>query len=106
MLGNWCKRFSGGADRLGSLPGGGRTCLVASGDGPVHLHSPPSEAGSRGVNCRAVDCEGLCGLEAFRDEGEWISVAKSFEMLRPYEQEASSMVDTLLDGLVELFDLL
>jgi hypothetical protein len=29
--------------------------------------------------------EGLGGLEAFRDEGEWISVTESFEMLRPYE---------------------
>jgi hypothetical protein len=48
--------------------------------------------------------EGLGGLEAFQDEGEWISVAESFDMLRPYEHEASSMVDTLLDGLVELFD--
>ncbi len=48
--------------------------------------------------------EGLGGLEAFRDECEWISVVESFEMLRPYEQEASSMVDTFLDGLVELFD--
>ncbi len=38
--------------------------------------------------------EGLGGLEAFRDEGEWISVAESFEMLHPYEQEAPSMVDT------------
>ncbi len=48
--------------------------------------------------------EGLGGLEAFRDEGEWILVAESFEMLHPHEQEASSMVDTLLDSLVELFD--
>jgi hypothetical protein len=48
--------------------------------------------------------EGLGGLEAFKDEGEWISVAESFELLRPYKQEASDMVDTLLDGLVELFD--
>ncbi len=48
--------------------------------------------------------EGLGGLEAFRDEGEWILVVESFEMLRPSEQEASSVVDTLLNGLVELFD--
>jgi hypothetical protein len=27
--------------------------------------------------------EGLGGLEAFRDEGEWISITESFEMLRP-----------------------
>jgi hypothetical protein len=48
--------------------------------------------------------EGLGGLEAFEDEGEWISVTESFELLRPYKQEASAMVDTLLDGLMELFD--
>jgi hypothetical protein len=49
--------------------------------------------------------EGLGGLEAFfKDEGEWISVVESFELLRPYEQEASAMVDTLLDSLVKLFD--
>jgi hypothetical protein len=47
--------------------------------------------------------EGLGGLEAFKDEGEWISFVKSFELLRPYEQEASAMVDTLLDSLVKLF---
>ncbi len=27
--------------------------------------------------------EGLGGLEAFKDEGEWISIAESFELLRP-----------------------
>jgi hypothetical protein len=48
--------------------------------------------------------EGLGGTEAFRDEGKWISIAESFKMLRPYEPEVSSMVDTLLNGLVELFD--
>jgi hypothetical protein len=47
--------------------------------------------------------EGLGGLEAFKDS-EWISVVKSFELLSPYEQEASAMVDTLLDSLVKLFD--
>jgi hypothetical protein len=48
--------------------------------------------------------EGLGSLEAFKDEGEWISVIESFELLRLYEQEASAVVDTLLDSLVKLFD--
>jgi hypothetical protein len=48
--------------------------------------------------------EGLGDLEAFKDEGEWISVVESFQLLRPYEQEASAMVDTLLDSLVKLYD--
>jgi hypothetical protein len=38
--------------------------------------------------------KGLGGLEAFKDEGEWISVVESFELLRPYEQEAFAMVSS------------
>jgi hypothetical protein len=76
---------SGGADRLGGLPGGGRTCLVASGDGPVHLRSHLAKLAAEAFIVEQLMGEGLGDLEAFRDEGEWISVAESFEMLCPYE---------------------
>jgi hypothetical protein len=92
------------ADCLGGLPGSGRTGLVASGGVPVHLRPPPYKLAAEAFIVEQLMGEGLGGLEAFQNEGEWILVAESFEMLRPYEQESSSMVDTLLDGLVELFD--
>ncbi len=72
------------ADRLGGLLGSGRTGLVASGGGPVHLCSPPCIAGGGGAHCRAVDGRGTRRPWSLRDEGEWITVTDSLRWKFPH----------------------
>ncbi len=40
-------------------------------------------------------------LARFQDEGEWVPVAEAMDLLAEVEAEASSMIDTLLEGLLE-----
>jgi hypothetical protein len=92
------------ADRVGGPPSCGGTAWLHPEAAQFSFVPPLAKLAAEAFIVEQMMGEGLGGLEAFQDEGEWISVAESFDMLRPYEHEASSMVDTLLDGLVELFD--
>jgi hypothetical protein len=49
---------------------------------------------------------GIAGLEAFRDEGEWMPVGEAMQLLLPVEREASDLVDVLLEGLTGEFNVL